>query len=484
MTKRKIITLAILAFVIAGALVALSIITSLDNTSDELSPEPIERIFILGDQLYTQPPSALTIEVQNAYGTFTIVNTNPDELPHHFTVQDLECFNLRSSRLAHAGSSVRSMPALEILFYEGANLSELGLLDPVATVSINYLDGTSATLLIGETAPGGAGVYAMREGAPTVYLLSTSVSNYFMFRDLDFVETQLTETFDILPDISKAVLGGSVRPDYIVIERAPPTPGPAPILTNSHVIVYPRQSRLHCVRGLEPIFYSYGLWANRVEAKFESIDELSQWGLDDPYSTLEVISVTHDSFKLIATQPNEEGYVYLLRDGLPFVFSINSQQLPWLELTYFEMMDHILILPQIDTVSHIEIHLPNRKINITLEGEGQDLKIFVDGVPYEAQQGVDPVRNFRTLYMDFLLTRYESIPENPMPPNSPILLQFTYNYRDGRPSDTVTIYEGAARRVFVQLNDETPMFGLSSFVDHLLRSIESFLAGEEVIGYS
>lgn len=484
MTKRKIITLAIIIFVIVGALVALSIITTLDNAEELLPEELPERIFVLGDHFDASPPQALTIETHNRYGSFTVVNTNPDENPpHRFTLQGFEDFNLRNNRLVEIGNAARSMAASDVLFEGGADLSALGLVNPSATVTITYTDGTSAVLLIGDEVPGGGGAYAMREGSPTVYLIPGGTANSFMFRDLDFVNTLVTEIVETLPDISKAVLGGNVRSEPIVVERAPVSNNALSIVLNTHVIVSPWQGRLHSTHGLEPIAHSFGLTAVRVEAQFESTDELAEWGLDEPYSTLEVTSDAHESFKLIASEPDEEGLAYLVREGWPFIFRVNRQAVPWLELTYFEMMDPLLILPQIDTVSLLEIRLPDRTVNITLEGEGQYLEVFVDGVLYEAQEDVDSVRNFRTLYQDFLVTRYESIPENPMPPDLPIILQFTYNYRDGSPPDTVTIYEGAARRVFVQLNDETPMFGLSSFVDHLLRSIDSFLAGERVVGY-
>jgi hypothetical protein len=340
-----------------------------------------------------------------------------------------------------------------------------------------------ATLLVGDNIPGGGAFYAMREGDATVYLLSATTANHFVLRKLDFVDNSITETIQYVPEITRAVLSGHVRPEPIVIEGVEVNVEDDPLMLNTHFIVSPVQRRLHGHFGFGPLVQSYGLIGNKVEAFLESPDELRTWNLDEPYSTLEIVSSTHESFKLMVSAPNEYGVVYLVRENVPFVYSIDSHMLPWLELTFFDMMDPLLILPAISTVSRLEIHLSDRIVNITFEDEGDELEVFVDDVPYEAQEGVDSVRNFVILYQNFLSTRYESIPDEPMPEGTPILLQFTYHYRDGSPSDTVTIFEGAARRVFFQLNDETPMLGLSSFVDHLLGSIEGFLAGELVVSY-
>ena len=480
MAKKRIITIVAILMAIAGAFVVLHIVENLDD--DFVAPEPIERIFVLGDES-GDAPSAQTVQVNNEFGSFTIVNVNPDEeFPPEFTLEGFEDYDLQGSRLIQIANSARSLIASEILFEEDANLAELGLTNPSATITIDYVDGTSAVLLIGDVAPGGDGAYAMRQGDSVVYLIPSNVAESFWRRDLDLLSLSITETPEEMPEIRRAVLGGSVRTEPIVIEEMP-VEEDAPFVLATHLIVSPVQNRLNATLGLESLIFSYGLQADKIEARFESAEELEAWGLDEPYSTLEIVSTTHESFKLMVSAPDEYGMVYLIRENHSLVYRLNSQFILWLELTYFEMMDKFLVLPFIDSISLLEIHLPEDTINITLEGEGQELEVFVNGALYEAGEGVDSVGNFRTLYQDFLMLRYESIPDEPMSPDAPILLQFTYHYRDGSPPDTVTVFEGAARRVYVQLNDETPMFGLSSFVDHLYRSIQSFLEGEQVISY-
>ena len=480
MAKKRIITIVAILIAIVGAFVVLQLIENIED--DFVAPEPATRIFVLGDES-GNAPSAQTVVVNNEFGSFTIVNTNPEEEPpHQFTLEGFEDYDLQGNRLIQIANSARNLMASEILFEEDANLAELGLTNPSATVTIHYVDGTSVVLLIGDVAPGGDGAYAMRQDDSVVYLIPSNAAESFLRRELDLLSLSITETPEEMPEITRAVLGGSVRAEPIVIEGLP-VEEELPFIMTTHLIVSPVQNRLNAANGLEPLIHSYGLRAEKIEARFESSEELEAWGLDEPYSTLEIVSTTHESFKLMVSAPDEYGMVYLIRENHSLVYRLNSQFIPWFELTYFEMMDKLLILPFVDSVSLLEIHLADRTINISLEGEGQELEVFVDGVLYEAEEGVDSVGNFRALYQDLLMLRYESIPEEPMSPDTPILLQFIYHYRDGSPPDTVTVFEGAARRVYVQLNDETPMFGLSSFVDHLHRSIHSFLEGEKVMTY-
>jgi len=480
MAKKKIITLVAIILATAGALVALYIVNNLEEEVVEVPP-PVERPFVLGGD-GAASPVAQTVEIHNEHGSFVIVNEDPDAQPQRFTIQGLEDYSLQTSRVNAIASSARSLAATELLFEGDADIAALGLNAPTATVNIQYVDGTSAVLLISDNVPGGGGAYAMLEGDTNVYLIPRTAAENFFHRELDLVDHGITEMPPDMPNILTAVLGGSVRDELIVIERVEPDPD-GPMIFHSHVIVEPIQNRLNNTRGVEPLAQSFGLRADRVVAHFGSPEELAAWGLDEPFSTIEIESEADDNFTLMVSAPDEDGMVYLVRENLPFVYQVDSAILPWLELTFFEMMERLLILPFIDDVGLLEIITPDRTIHITLEGEGNELEVFLDGEPYEAVGGVDPVRNFRALYQDFLVTSYEALPEEPKPADAPIILQFIYHYRDGRPSDVVTIYEGAARRVFVQLNDETPMLGLSSFVDHLFRSIERFLDGEQVVGY-
>ena len=480
MKKRRIITISAIIVAITGALLVLNFI---DTPEDDFIPfEPIEHIYILGDET-GDFPAIFTVDVLNEFGSFTIYNTKTDTDAHNrFTLKGFEDFDLRNNRIAFIANTARNLVASDILFEEGTNLDELGLINPTATVSITYLDGTSALLLIGDNAPGATFTYVKRDGDPSVYIISFSTAEYFLHRDLDFIELSITETIESIPDIRRAVLGGSKRPEPIVIESVTPLGENDPLIFFTHLITSPIQGRLDGFFGLEPLVHSYGLFANNIEARLEHYDELKLWGLDEPYSTLEILSTTNDSFKLIASAPGENGTVYIIRDDLPIIYNVNINMLPWFDITYFDMMDKLLIIPFVDTISLIELYLPNRDVKIRLEGEGQDLEIFVDDVLYTANESVDSVRNFRLLYQDILNTRIDSIPEQPMPQDAPVILQFVYNYRDSSPSDTVTFFESTtARKVYVRLNDETPMYVLSSFVDHLLRSFDSFLVGERVV---
>jgi len=485
--RKKIIIIAAILVVIIGALVLLFYIENLEtDEAVESTWTPRDVIYILGESS-EDTPYALTVDVYNEQGSFTIINIGQDDRSRYlFTVKGLEDFDLQNDRINSISNTARVMVALDIVIEGETELSDFGLADPAATIDVQYMDGTSATVLIGNRVPGG-GTYAKRDGVPIIYRVTDSMANNFLLREMDFVDTIITEFIDnefgMILDVKKAVLGGSIRPDPIVIEAVPPRGENDPLNLTMHLIVSPINGRLSHTFGFEKIATAYGLIANRVEAKFETIEELRQWGLDEPYSTLEIVSIENDSFTLLASAPNEEGLSYIVRENRPFVYSIDSSFLPWLELTYFDIMDKLLIMPSISSVSVLEVHLPDRSIFITIEGDGNDLEVFVDGIPYEANAGVDSIGNFRNLYRDFLSTGIHSIPDEPMPNNAPVLVQFVYNYRHDRPPDTVTIYGGAARRVFIQLNDETPMLGLSSFVDHLLNSIDTFLLGEQVITY-
>ena len=485
--KKKIIMIAAAVVVIVGSVVALHFVREIDISPPP--PEMPEQIFILG-----APPATVlvgetgeevlgpmpivdtgvrSVLVTNSYGSFTVWNTGDEHIASNFMLEGFEDVDVNRSGIIGIANRAQRLNASRVIEEPGANLADFGLLPPSATADIVYLSGSTARLLIGNEAPGG-NIYVMREGSDTIYLVTRANLNHFLQRDVDFVRTAITPAGPegvIL--FSRAVLGGSER--TIIVEETEPEEGR---MFGSHTMTYPTNDRLNH-SSVEMLMSAFGLVANSVEAKFDSLDELYKWGLDEPFSTLEIESEEFGIFNLIASSPGSAGpgMVYLVRLGVPIVYRVNVSALPWLEVTSFEMMDRMIILPFIDSISTLTVHTadPYQTLVFHLEGEGHDLEVTFNG------EQLEDMRQFRQLFQSLIAASFESETEEEIPENANLVMQFIYEYRDGRPSDVVSFYEGAARRLFVQLNDGPPMLGLTVYLDLVVANIGRFLAGEPVI---
>ena len=485
--SKKIIMLGAIVLVtglLIGALVAVQ----------HLEPAPPEQsssiastpsIYLLGSSDGTS--RAVTVHVKNEKGEFKVIDTKPNEtrMTTAITIEGFEGVALKGYDLMGVADRASNMTVPSVIADAGANLADFGLDKPRITIDITYLDNTSARLLLGSNAPGNSGVYAMKDGDPAVYMLYNTSADYFLRAPTDFIDPKITSGDSQETTIVKAVLGGSLRPDEIVIEEAPQKEEDADEIIASfqtHNITAPIKARLHVMQGLNHLVSVFGLVAPKVEAKLESDDELAKYGLAEPYSTIAIdsqslVDGSTESFKLLVSEPDASGTCFVLREGTPVVFALPKAMLPWLELNTFNMMDKMLILPYIDSVGKIEIKTPTETKSFTLDGVEDALTVQLDGQPYE------DVKNFRQFYQTLLAASYDSYTDEAIPAGAKQLLQFSYHYRDGSTPTTITFYEGAARKVFIQLNDESPMLAVSSYVDRIISDLNKIVTGATVSSY-
>ena len=483
MSKRVIAIVAIIA-AIGALLAALYFVQKIEPAGDGGSSAitPSDSVYVLGG---ADSPAAAVVEVKNEFGSYVLENTKPHEPKNgnNFVIRGYEGVAFNSYSVMGVADRAQALVVASVVAESGANLADFGLDRPSVGVNVTYADNSKATLHIGNAAPGGDGYYAMREGDPAVYLLYQSSAEYFLKSPLDMVELGIVSGDPQSSTFTKAVLGGSVRPEEILVQAVPPqntsaSDGASSVMSfTTHTIEAPIKSRLHAMHGLEPLSSVFGLQGTKAVAKIDSPSDLSAWGLAEPYSTLLIDTEEEGSFKLLASKPDAEGNCYLMREGAPLVYLVPASSLPWLELTPFKMMDKMLILPFIDSVKSVRLETPGKTSVFELEGVDDALAAKLDGQPYEN------MANFRRFYQTLLAASYDAYTEEPLPANPKLLLQYTYTYRDGRPADTVRFYEGPSRKVFLQLGEDTPMLGLSSYVDRVLADLEKVLAGQDVQSY-
>src|SRR5579884_2163330 len=70
-------------------------------------------------------------------------------------------------------SSVSSVDADSVVEEKPADIAQFGLTQPSVTLTLTLKDGKTRTLLLGDDAPTGSGVYAKTENSPKVYALAS-----------------------------------------------------------------------------------------------------------------------------------------------------------------------------------------------------------------------------------------------------------------------------------------------------------------------
>ena len=353
-----------------------------------------------------------------------------------------------------------------------ADLAVFGLEAPRAECVVRPREGGAVTLLIGSAAPDGSTVYVKLAEAPQIHLAASYETGVFLQGPLDFADTEISpaaESRDGKLPCEKIVLGGQVRRGEAVTIVNTGSGGPG-IGGSPFMITAPVNAALSGDKCLPPLEALFGLRAGRVAARLADKDAPGRYGLAEPWSTAEASGGTA-GFRLSVSKPDNAGMVYIRRDGSPLIYEAAASALPWLELSWFDLMEKLITLPFIDQVALVEVKTPERLVSFFLSWEGDELRVNAGGA------GID-VRNFRSYYQTLIGARYDEksgVSASALPP---AFLEITYRYREGgKSADTVSFHHASSRRVLTSLNRGRPHFTLSAYTDKVLADLDLVLAG-------
>jgi hypothetical protein len=364
------------------------------------------------------------------------------------------------------------------------DLSPFGLDPPRAEVRIETADGTAA-LYIGNDAPDGSNIYVGKEGFPGVYLADSWNLGNYLKRALDFADTAVTPAgtddgkgsfvFDSVH------LGGSVRRDgeitVIREEQSPPADEAAGIMASPYRITAPLDARFSMDKGPPVLQGIFGIRAVRAVSK--SGGDLDRWGLARPWSTARVSGTIEKGlggFSIRASAPDSQGNVYLMKEGSDLVFQAAAADLPWLSVTWFDLMEKLIVLPFIDTVASVEVRTPERTVEFTLSDEGDDLKVRTGGVD------LDPSM-FRSYYQTLLTASYDEKTDVSPASLPAAFLEIVYRYRSGKSPEHIRFYSTGSRRVLVNYNGGRVYVTLAAYTDKVIADLDQVLAGRKVLPY-
>jgi len=472
MTK-KLIALGATAAVIVLLAVTLNMLNN-EEPQPESIYEPVEVIYVLGE---ATPQKAVEIRVSNENGGYTLLVESTEEEYRTLKVHTLvgyEDFPIADSIATHISTNSDKLIAKSLVAQAGADFAAFGLDKPTATLDIIREDGSASKMIVGSQAPGNEGHYATNETG-AVYLVATgNISNLFI-GPLGFMNRVITAGGgDEMASFKTATLGGAIRPEPIVIREA----SVEETTFSSHKIISPFSVDLDLTFGFPDIITVYGITATEV---VDTEDNLGKYGLDEPYSTIEIVpseEMEMSAFTLSATEPDEDGFVYMHSSQYPLIYKVSAASLGWLERTAHDMMGKLAILPHIDTLSRVTVDAISKKYVFEL-AEDEDEKLVVT---YEGNELV--TQDFRKYYQTLMAASFDSVAEEPLPENPKLLLRYTYEYiESGKAPDVVSFYEGPARRAYIVLNDGPPFYVLTTYMDRVLVDAEKLIAGEPVLSY-
>lgn len=458
--KKNALILGSLLAVALGLIAALLVVRSRPTPPAGASPGSGANVLVYQTQ-GAVASLKITLNQRDSY-TLSSLSSENDRV-QSASLSDYDDQLVNQSRVAGVLNASRSLYALELLLESPGDYRPFGLTQPRAVVEVTDQTKRTVTLLIGDNAPGNQGIYLKRQDSPAIYLVPTySLENYLLsetaYLNLTITPGSSAQGFDAV------VLGGTVREEQgqVAIRREGET----------YLLTAPVQRPLEEGMGLPLLETLLGLNADSVAAINPTREDLEALGLDRPYATAEA-SGNWGEFYLSATAPDAGGTVYLYREGVPLLYTVRADLLPWLDLQYTQLMDPFAYTPDIDHLQEITLDLESgesHRFLLSFNREGERC-VTLNGTPIDTE-------NFLRFYITLISARLaEHTDETPASQNPTLAITYT---DDSGGIQSVVFYHGPTRRYFIQTGEEPFFLTPSTYLDRVLEDFEKVKSGVRV----
>ena len=458
-TVRNIVILLAVLLVLGGTAYLLMNLPK-DGDGEE-SSQPSSSSSAERKELLTREDTEIeSVEVKNAEDEYTIVPTQEDS-QLGFTLEGYEDYDFNTSQVA---ANVRTMLAFKPAKELGSqdSLDDFGLGSGGTRVTVNYKDGGSDQLVLGDTSPETVGKYVLKDGE--VYIVSgvpdafyanrfsyfyTSVYVIPSLTDVtvdDEGETTETEAEDKLETMT---LTGARFPEPVTIEYNSR-------YLSGYGITEPVTAESGNTKLSELITSLKTLTASSVVDAGITDEKLEKYGLTEPDAKLS-FSLNGSEHELAVSAKDSDGMRYMTADGNDLVYRVdNSAVTNWADANLMSLRMSYVWIANIKDVKKLTVTIDGSEVHsfdITREKDEKkstdtsteyDISKIVDGdgnsVDYEVYQ---PFYQQMISMAVFTLDKaeYSGTPA----------MKIEYEYFNGG-ADTVEYYEIPGNRYAALLN--------------------------------
>lgn len=423
-----------------------------------------------------------TLSIENPSDSFTLVNEGDGFVVEGLGGVSVSSLNVNNlvDLFAPLTAQRQLLSAEELTVGDsGEQLMQYGLDNPEYIIRIVTIDGAKLTLELGDSALDGSSVYALYEGG--VYLISDDILDSVSKTRYSFLDNEITEVEP--SDYDKAVieLSGTVRPQTITLEidtveseeETESSEDEAVVsstekqytLTTPTVQTITEASASQVTDGL------YSLYANQIAAVNPTEEQLAEYGLDEPYSVVSVSIDGVEQFTLRASERNSNNYVYMTKDGSPFVYLVSASRLSWLTVQVEQLTQSVYEPVELDELSSLTVESADASYSF-LVTQGEEQTVTGNGEEVDSELFAELYRTITAIPPDELSSGEPSLEK---------VLTMTVRYLDeGRQEDVFELYPTGDGNVYISLNGEIRYTVSQDVVYQILDNCQNVLDGKEV----
>ena len=448
-----------------------------------------------GSLLDLVPADISKINVENEGGSFEITSYTPTEksdetdpetgknvettLTTEYTLVGFEDFEMQSGVPDQIANVCSTLSYSAVATTDGSkSLGDWGMDEPRSIVTVTFDDDTKAVIKVGANAPQGLGTYVMFGTGNAVYLCDTETVSPLLFKVNDLmsltVNDSASETGDA--DASQITLSGTAYGREIVLKPNADTEH----IQNNFIITSPEENYADDNATSYITGAIRGLYADSVAMVNPSAAQLKKLGLSTPYAQV-VAKYSDATENFIASKPDGEGNVYLMKNGGKIVYKMAAANLGWVTAKYESLISEYVLYNRYDSLSGITVTAGDKtydfKVTTTVtksdDDETESTNTVATYMGNELDQG-----KFETFYRNMsMLTKLDLSAKSPSGAPS---LTVKYSYAKGRKADTVAFYKNSVSKYTVIVNGKAKGTVGASYVEKLIAQAPDAAADKEV----
>lgn len=407
--RTTLILLAVIAVLGAGFFVLLKTEPKETESSPSFTPSPTINIF------KTEKENIAKIEI-TAEGESYFLSKSDDE---KWVVNNDPSIKISQSKADTLAYECSSVTVKQLVAENVSDLSTYGLSEPKSKVTVLLKDGSSQTILIGNKTADGSLGYLMLSGESTVYAKSASgidslAPKLEKLRDASLYSVKDTE----VTALSIARQGGH-KISLIREEQPPAEEGGEP--TYLWKMTEPLEKNANDYNLSENVLKTI------LELSFDSVADnnaqnLSQYGLDEPYATYTVSDKEKTYTVLVGKESDTSRYVKTSDSNA--VYLVANSKLEFLNVGYLQLVDKLIYLENIDGVNGVSIKSGNQSFEMEIEGSGDSAGYKINHVPIAEKA-------FKSAYQSVLGITLDDFTELGAKPQGSAECTVTYHKKEG-----------------------------------------------------
>ena len=433
----------------------------------------------VGSLLTYVPADIKQIDVENEDGSFTVTSHTPEGEATVYTLVGFEGYTLQEGIAGEVASHVSALEFTKIITASG-NLSDYGLDKPRATVNVSFNDDTTAVIRVGNNAAGeDTGAYVAFGSSDAVYLVATENVEPFLYSVNSFISLDVTDKMEDSENaaFSSLTISGTRYDEPITLE-----PNTDKAIDAAYIVTSPRRMYANATESYDIAGNIRGLYAEEVICVNPSDNQLSSYGLSEPYASVKA-TYPDTEITLHASAANDDGLVYIYNPDKNVVYTIQLAAVSWAKTGLDLLMPENPLIVNKAYVSEISFSAGDTSFDLDVtsstetvtDDDGNEQEVTTTTATYDGKELTE--QNFSIFFQNLNAIKNQGGPDGE---KGSKVMSVTYSYSSDRSADTLTVYTSDATNYILELNGAAVGTTSKAYIDSLIEGAIGLIKGENI----